>query len=262
MDWLQNITLGQFLIFTLVLVRASGLMMIAPIYGSNDVPLRVRAMLAFTLALLITPTQWNVVVRFPQTLPAYVLLLAGELIVGLVLGLGVVILLSGIQLTGQLISRVSGLALANIADPTFGGSSAVFSRLLTLLTLAVFVTTGGHRMVMAALLDTFAALPLGTLGIPRGIGETMVTLLAQSFSLGLRASAPAVTAVLLSTVVLGLIGRTLPQLNILAVGFGLNSMVSLGTLAVSLGAIAWAFQDQLQPALDVVLKTLGGVHVP
>ncbi len=249
------------MIFTLVLVRTSGLMMVAPVYGTTDVPIRVRALLAFALAVLIAPTQWVADVPFPQSLPGYVLLLGGELIIGLTLGLGVVILLSGIRLAGQVISQASGMALANVADPTFGGNAAVFSRLLTLLATAVFVTTGGHRIVMAALLDTFLALPLGSVGLPRGIDQTIVTLLMQSFSLGARAAAPCVTAVLLATLILGLIGRTLPQLNILAVGFGFNSMVALGTLGVSAGAIAWAFQDQLEPALQVVLDMLSAAPV-
>ena len=64
------------------------------------------------------------------------------------------------------------------------------------------------------------------------------------------------TALLLSTIVLGLISRTMPQLNIIAIGFGLNSMVVLGGLMFSLGAIAWMFQDQVQITLDLLVESL------
>lgn len=250
------------MIFTLVLVRTSGLFLVTPIFGTPDIPIRVRALFAFALAVLISPTQWQAEVVFPHALPAYVVLLAGELFVGVILGMGVVILLTGIRMSGQMISQVAGMALANVADPTFGGTASVFSRLLTLTATAVFVVLGGHRIVMAALLDTFQTLPLGGLGIPRELGDLTVTLLSQSFSLGVRAAAPCVTAVLLSTLVLGLIGRTLPQLNILAVGFGFNSMISLAMLGVSLGAIAWALDDQLEPALEQIIDTLSTAVVP
>ncbi len=80
--------------------------------------------------------------------------------IGLVLGLGIKILLAGIQLAGQIISQLSGLALADVFQPNLGTTVPVFSQLLLYVTLAVFVVLGGHRMVMAALLDTFAVLPL------------------------------------------------------------------------------------------------------
>jgi flagellar biosynthetic protein FliR len=83
--------------------------------------------------------------------------------------------------------------------------------------------------------------------------------MAQSFSLGIRAAAPATIALLLATLVLGLISRTVPQLNVLILGFGLNSLLIFGSLALTLGGITWAFQEQIEPALEVLLDAL---HTP
>jgi flagellar biosynthetic protein FliR len=118
------------------------------------------------------------------------------------------------------------------------------------------VTIGGHRRMIAALLSTFEVIPIGGGSLPPSLSETVTTLLGQSFALGVRAAAPAMTALLLSTLVMGLISRTLPQLNIMAFGFGLNAMVTLGALAVSLGAIAWIFQDQIDAVLETLPETL------
>ncbi len=84
----------------------------------------------------------------------------------------------------------------------------------------------------------------------------MTAILTQSFALGIRAAAPAMTALLLATLVLGLISRTLPQINIIAVGFGVNTLVALGTVMLSLGAMAWAFQEQIEPTLDLLQTAL------
>ncbi|MCH2595489.1 MAG: flagellar biosynthetic protein FliR, partial [Pirellulales bacterium] len=86
--------------------------------------------------------------------------------------------------------------------------------------------------------------------------EALTTLLSQSFMSGLRAAAPAMTALLLATLVLGLVGRTMPQINILAVGFGLNALLTLGCLFTSLGAVAWAFPQQTTAALELIKETL------
>jgi len=259
MDWLQQLDLPKFLLFTLVLTRVSGLVMTAPIYGTKEVPLQVRALLAFALALLITPTQWGVPLALPGSMLNYLVFVGSELVIGLSLGLGIVILFSGIQLAGQMIGRIGGLLLADVFDPSTETSIPIFSRLLFIVAMAVFVCIGGHRMVMAGLLDTFQTIPPGSGAVPTSIGETFVVLLSQSFVLAIRAAAPAVTALLLSTLVMGLISRTLPQLNILAVGFGMNAMLTFGTLALSLGAAVWVFQDQLEPAMEILLDAL---HAP
>ena len=262
MDWLAQINVEKFLLFTLVLTRLSGLVMTAPIYGTPEVPARVRALLAVALAVLITPTQWDVAVQHPGNTLNYLVVLGSELVIGLSLGLGIVILFSGVQLAGQMIGRMGGLLLADVFDPSSGTSIPMFSRLMLLVTLAVFVTIGGHRIVMAGLLDTFQTIPPGSGAVSTSIAdiaETFVLLLAQSFALAVRAAAPVVTSLLLSTLVMGLISRTLPQLNILAVGFGMNSMLTFGMLALSVGAAAWVFQDQLEPAMEILLEAL---HVP
>ena len=98
--------------------------------------------------------------------------------------------------------------------------------------------------------------PPGATGIPADIGGALVTLLAESFTLGIRAVAPVMTSLLLASLVVGLIGRTLPQLNVMALGFGVSALVAYGTLAITLGAAVWAFQSQLEPALETLLDAL------
>ncbi len=256
MLWLQWFGIEKFLLFTLVLTRVSGVCMTAPVLSDNDIPVRVRALFAFAISLLILPTQWHVPIEYPGTTLNYLVFLGAELMVGLCLGLGVTVLLSGLQTGGDLIARLGGLMMANVFDPSSEAQVPVFARLIYLVALAVFVAIGGHRMVMAATLDTFAILPPGGGGIPESLTDAFVTLLAQGFLLGVRAAMPAVVALLLSNLILGLIGRTMPQLNILIVGFGMNAMLTFALLAVSLGSIIWLFQDQIEPALETVLDAV------
>jgi len=257
--WLSEINAEKFVLFTLVLTRVSGLMITAPVYGTPEVPAQVRALLAVALAVLITPTQWDAPLEDPGTTLNYLVFIGSELVIGLSLGLAVVILFSGIHLAGQMIGRIGGLLLADVFDPSTGTSIPMFSQLMLLVTTAVFLLIGGHRVVMAGLLDTFQTIPPGSGAVPSSIAETFVLLLAQSFALAVRAAAPVVTSLLLSTLVMGLISRTLPQLNILVVGFGMNAMLTFGALALSLGAAVWVFQDQLEPAVEMLLEAL---HAP
>jgi flagellar biosynthesis protein FliR len=250
------VLINSFVIFTFVLARMSGLVMTAPMFGSSEVPTRIRALLAFTLALVITPVQWSANVELPTSLAAFIVSMGGELLIGMILGLGVMILLSGVQVAGQIISQMSGMSLADVFNPGFDAEVPIISNLLYLVTLTVFIILGGHRLLVGALLDTYTFLPLGHAQLPPSLGTLMATLLAESFSLAVRGAAPAMVALLLATVVLGLISRTLPQLNILAIGFGLNAMVTFFVLAVSVGAIAWLFQEHFEPAVEVIVDAL------
>ena len=256
MDWLVELYGNHFLTFTLVLARVTGLVVTAPLCSAIQAPKQVRAVLALALALVIAPTQIQLAAPSPRSLGEFALPLASELIVGAALGLGVSILLGAAQIAGHLIAQISGLSAAQAFDPGMGGSVPLFSRLLGLFATAIYLTVGAHRWLISALLETFTVMPVGAVRLTESIGETLLSILSQSFSLGIRGAAPVVLTLLLATLLLGLIGRTLPQLNILALGFGMNAMVTFGMLLVSLGTMAWLFQNELQPAISAILESI------
>jgi len=257
MAWLAQFDFGRFLVFTLVLSRVSGLVMTAPVLGTIAMPRHVRMILAVTIAALVFPLQWGASLAEPSGTLVYLILVGGELLVGVCLGLGVHILLTGTLLAGQLISRISGEMMAELYDPQMGESYAVFSHFMNLVALAMFVTLGGHRILMDGLLQTFQAIPLGLgPGMSSSLVESFEVLLTESFSLALRAAAPLVTALLLASLVVGLIARTLPQLNTMVLGFSLNSLVTYVGMMITLGGSVWIFQDQVEPAVQMIVRAL------
>ncbi len=245
-----------FTTFTLVLARVASLVLVAPIFGSPAVSLRVRALVALALALLIAPLELSNAAIVPQTLGAYLVAIGGEALVGLTLGLGVMLLFSAMHVAGNTIAQMSGMQLAQVVDPSLDGESPVVSQLLYYLAMAVFVAIGGHRLVMEALLDTFVWLPAGQGSHWQSAVDATTSLLAQSFALGVRAAAPVMLALLLATLVMGIVSRTLPQINMLATGLGLNALLALGVLGVSLGTTAWIFEEQIEPTIETILDAL------
>lgn len=244
------------LTFVLVATRVATLVAIAPIFGPASVPLRVRGLVALALSLLIAPLEFAHSSPHPANLFDFLVLIGSEALVGLTLGLGILILFSSMQVAGQIISQMSGLQLADAYDPGFDASVPVLSQLMFYVALAVFVIIGGHRLVMEALLDTFVWLPAGHVSASPGVLAAMTSLLAESFILGIRAAAPVMVALLLATLIVGLVGRTLPQLNVMALGFSVGALVMIVTLSVSLGAAAWIFQAQVDPVLQTVMAAL------
>jgi len=267
---LALLNVEKFLIFTLVLTRISGLLIASPIFGAKEAPAMVRALVSLALAILIMPSQWFATLPYPGSLLVYVLVIGGELMIGLILGMGISIMLGGIQMAGDMMSRVGGLSLADVFDPTTSTNVPLFSQMLSLLSAALFMIMGGHRLLLGGLLDTFSVIPPGGgvamfLGTGNGssrpellasLVEMFLVLITQSFHVAIRAAAPVVTAVLLATLVLGLISRTLPQLNVMVIGFGMNAMITFGVFFFSLGAALLVFQDQVLPTLQILFQTL------
>ena len=126
MSSLLLLYLDQFLIFVLVLTRVGCLLMTLPVLGTATVPIHVRAFLAVAIAIVITPLYWGFPIPPPENLLGLTVLLTREAVLGLALGLAVMILLSGMQLAGQVVSQISGLSLADVANPT---SNKIYQRI-------------------------------------------------------------------------------------------------------------------------------------
>jgi flagellar biosynthetic protein FliR len=256
MSLLEGYLVGRFAIFTLVLTRTSGLVITAPLFTALNLPRQVRAFLAVALALLMTPVYLDTPIPPITDLGSYAHLLINEALIGLLLGLGMMILFSGIQVAGQIVSQMSGMSLADVFNPGFDDNVPVFTQFFFNLTLAVFVCVGGHRLLTQALLDTFTWAPPGHAILGDNYVQTLTDIMTQSFVLGVKAAAPLLVSLLLSTLVLGLVSRTVPQINVIAVGFGLNSFLTLAMMMISLGAVAWTFQEPSIDAINHLLQSL------
>ncbi len=262
MDGLEGWLISQGALFVLVLGRVGALVATAPLLSGQMMPMRVRAMLAVALTLLVVPL---VASSAPSAVAApaeYTRMLIGEALAGALLGLGVTILLSGAQVAGQLVSQLSGMSFGDVVNPASNEEASLFSQLFYFVTLAVFAAIGGHRLMIQALLDTYQWAPPGQVAWGDTYTEALVTLLGQSFNLGVRAAAPMLVALFLATVLLGLVSRTLPQINAVVVGFSVNSLLTLGMMMVSIGAVAYTFQEPLADALVAMQEAIREASFP
>lgn len=255
MHWLLTHYFNLFLLFVLVLTRIGALIMTLPVIGAQNIPVQIRAFLAVSISLLITPLYTHVQVGDPGNLINLTVMIGREAVLGLALGTAVMILLSGMQLAGQIMSTASGMSLAEVADPTFGTEVPIFSHLLEMLALAIFFIVGGHRQVLDALLSSFQWMPPGSGQLPSDLVMALSGVAAQSFDVGIRASSPVLVSLLLANIVVGLLSRTLPQLNSMGIGTNLNAIIVLAVLAFCLGSAAWVFQDGTAQTIEQVRNT-------
>lgn len=232
-------------VFVSVLARVSPTLMIAPPTRSGAVPLRVRALIAITCGFLVTPLAMNNATPLPTDLIHIGLSMGSEVLLGFLLGSVVMLAIVSLQVAGQAASHLAGFDMASAADPASNEQMPVISTLLGWLAIVILLLVGGHRQLMECCLDSFSYYPAGAVVFETRWLEEFRALLSHTFVIGIRAAAPMATALLLANLITGLLARTLPQLNVLAIGFNINALALLLLIFLSTGGIAWVFQTEL-----------------
>jgi len=221
------------LLLLLVIARAGGIFLFAPVFSERVVPVRLRAALAVTVGFALVSR-----VAQPAAIPTDALGLAlgvaGELAVGAALGYAARLVIVGIELGALHAGRQMGIGLAEAFNPGGSDASGSVQRLMRLFAIVVFLAIGGHRAVLSALVETFGSVPVLSFAPSMSLLDAVVSLLGASFELAVKVAAPVVVALVLAAMAMGLLQRTMPQLNAFSVGFGVRTMVGLALLAASL----------------------------
>lgn len=237
--------------FMLVLFRMSGVFIFAPMFSGAAIPARVKVLLALSLSVCIYPL---IPPQMPVQLSVWGMAFAvgGEVLIGLVIGYAAMLPLLAMQMAGQLIGQQLGLGLAEVINPDFEDPSQVMGQLLLLIALVVFLLLDGHHAVLAALVHSFEHVPLAGYTPEGRMLSVVVGLLGAMFELAVRVAAPLLCLVFLETVALGFLARTVPQMNILSLGFPVRIVLGLGLMVVAVAAMGHAFADAIREAMRAV----------
>ncbi len=229
----------------LVITRVSGIFLTAPLLSNSSIPDALKALLAMVIGLGVTG-RFSHPVAMPSDWTTLVLGMGGELLIGATLGFATNLIFAGLELAGEQIGQQMGISLAEVFNPLSETTTNIIGQVIQMTGIAVFLLIGGHRAMLAGLLDTFTSVPLLKVGLPNGLIDVMTSLMTASLVLAIKVAAPVLVAMLLMSMAMGLIQRTMPQLNILSVGFQVRVMVAAVVLAVSVAALypliqqAWA----------------------
>jgi flagellar biosynthetic protein FliR len=232
----------------------------SPIFGHGLVPARVRAGLVGVLALALAP-----VVPAPPLDPsatAWTLagLVALEGAVGVCLGFVAQLIFAGVQLGGQVAGIQVGFGIANVIDPTSPAGATVMAQWQQLAALLAFLVLDVHHVLLRAVLESFRVAPVGSAVLSSDVLQGVVAHGASLFAIGVRIAAPVLIVLLLVNGALAVLARTIPQLNVFAVGFPVNVGVGLivvgASLPFTLRYLAGRF-DALAGVLGALVEALG-----
>src|SRR3569833_2818152 len=239
-------------------IRVGACFMVAPAFGAQFIPPRIRIVLAGAVAMIIAP-----LVAMPADISVFsavgIVVTLQQIIIGIALGFRLQLLFDSVTLGGQLLANSMGLSFAFNTDPMHGVQTPVLGQIYNMLVMLTFLALIGHLKLIEVLVDGFHTLPVGTAGLGQEGIWTFVTCGSLLFSGALQIALPGVTALLIVNIAFGVMRRAAPQFNLFGVGFPITLVFGLLIILAGLPAMQTTFVHLMADAFDLLrrLSTAG-----
>ncbi len=219
--------------FIIVLLRVSGIMILAPFFSNQSVPVYVRIAFSLMVSLVLAPALPLKALPAGLDLGNIAGLVFSEILFGALLGFSAACVFSGFEFAGQMISSQLGFSIINMIDPQTQVESSVFSFLQNYICLLFFLLINGHHWFLLAVNESFVLLPVGGCHIQGPMIRQLIHFSAELLVIGVRIAGPVIAVSVITDVVMGVLGRAAPQVGVLVVGMPLKTLVGFGCLSFS-----------------------------
>ncbi len=227
-------TFSQYEIETIMLVfaRVGGIIGVAPILGSNNLPHLMKVGFIAALTVLVYPTLEISAVEYPHTLMGLSFALGSELLIGVLIAYVARLIFTGIEIAGTVLGYQMGFGIVNVLDPISSAQVSITSRFYNIFAMLLFLIMNCHHYFINAITESFRLIQPLAFHFSGAIIETITVLFGDIFLVGIKLAAPIVATLFFSNVALGLVARTVPQMNVFIVGFPLQ--IGLGLLMIGI----------------------------
>jgi len=253
-----GLSTGQFETVILVLVRISAMLALVPIFSQTQLPRLTRFGIGALLTLIVVRT-------LPPMAPLgglgeLVVAILAQFFVGIVFGFVAFLIFTGIQFAGEIIDIQIGFAVVNIINPLTSQSVTVIGEFQLALATLLYLAADAHHVLIAGMVGSFTLVPLPFAGAPQLVAGDVVLFFTQALFTVFQIAAPVAVALFLVNVMLGLMARVAPQMNVFIVGFPIQISVGLIMLIVTIplvGAVFPSLVDTSSRQMDTVLRAMG-----
>lgn len=244
----------------MIVVRLAGTLSLAPIFGAKNVPRRVRVFLAIAIGMLVfqkigyTPLEYTTTIGFT-------VILIKELIVGLSIGFSASVVMAVITMAGEFIDREMGFTMVSNFDPFTNSNTTITAEFYNYLVMLIMICSNMHYYIIAAVADSFQVIPVGG-AIFNGdaVYEILLRLIGNYFVIAFRISLPVFVSVMLLNVILGILARSAPQMNMFAIGIQLKIIVGLMVLVITIMFLPNITNYIYSEMCDVINTVIKGMY--
>jgi flagellar biosynthetic protein FliR len=252
------ILMDKFELFLLILVRMSSLFVITPVFGGRNVPSYLKIAFAFFCSVILVTLIKDVTVDAANVY-SYAALILKELAIGIILGYTSYLVFSALFLAGQIIDTQIGFGMVNVLDPMHDSQIPLTGNFIYIITLLIFVMMNGHHVLLTALFKSYNVLPINSFAFNDVLYNNMLNIFFETFALGFKISIPILAASLLAEISLGILAKTVPQMNVFVVGMPLKVGVGLVTLLAMMPMFITAMDltfDKMYSYIYLIIKSM------
>ena len=250
-----HIPINQLELFFLVFFRISAMLMTIPFFNSRNIPLLFKVGLAVCMSVLMIPLLEGTQLIMTQSILALMLSLIGEIAIGVIIGLAVQMIFTAVQMAGQLVGFQMSFAIANVVDPAGGNQVPLLSQFTNVLAMLLFLATNAHHLLLRTLTESFQLIPPLGFHYRQAMVEQIMVLAGNMFVVAIKLGAPIIIVLLLTSVAMGLMARTVPQMHVFIVAMPLKIAVGFIFLGLAMPYMS-AFLGQLFNASGTEIMSL------
>ncbi len=257
---LSLISVDQIENFMVIFSRVGGFLAAIPVLFSGQAPARIKVVLAFFISLIFFPILQPQIASFQFSTGAFLLLIINELLLGMLVGLIARLIFTSVEYGGTVIGYQMGFAAANVFDPQSQRQTSLVSQFQNVFAILLFLSLDIHHYFIKIAVHSYEILPPGNLDFS---GEAVVFLMELSsrmFILGAQFSIPVLAILLLSSLILGVLARTFPQLNVFLLSFPLNIGISFVVISLTLGLLKIVISREFDNLPDRIMTILQLLH--
>ncbi len=240
--------------FLICLARVAAVFAGIPIFSGNQVPPQIRFGIAVLFAMLTYPIIKDYLPQESLTPLALVVVIGADILLGLTVGFLAQLIFMAAEFAGSVIGYNMGFAAANVFDPINQQQIALISRFQSIFTILLFLSLNVHHLFLQALVASFEMLPPGTLNLHKGAIPMLVEVTNHSLILSVRLVAPVLVLLILSTMVLGIMSRIFPQLNVFMLSYPLNIGFAFVVMGATLGIMAGILENEFASLSERFLR--------
>lgn len=236
--------------------RTAGFFITAVPFSIRNVPLRFKVGMAAVFAYLVLMINLNEPPPAVENMAGYILLFIGELLVGCILGFITQIIFSVFRVAGHYLDVQMGLGVANVVDPEYGTQVPLLGNLLYMLAILTFLAINGHHVLITGLFESYRLIPIEGFHYTGELSLFLCRLVGEMFLLALQMALPVVGALLIVDLVLGVIARTVPQMNVFFVALPLKIALGFGLIMIMVSLFIWAFEVEFERMFEQLYELL------
>ena len=246
--------------FILVLIRVSSIILMIPVFGEALVPAMVKWGLSLLIALLLFPVvRGGIAVPVDLAALPFIVSIGGEVLIGISIGFAARFIFAGIQLAGELLGFQMGFSMASVIDPTSNLQVTILAEFQYMVGVLLFMSVNAHHLFIGAIAESFRIIDPLHAHRAGALLPIMLQLSQEVFVIALKISAPIMAVLLFTTVGMGVVARTVPQMNVFVISFPLQiavGLVFLGLTAPIFGQLLERFFAALPGKIGLVLRFL------